>query len=93
MHYDGSLQSNGQQFDSSRKRGRPFEFTVGAGQVIKGWDLGLLDMCPGEKRESCLRGEMVERATVADHIGDLGLSQARSPSRLSLATGLVGLEA
>ncbi len=35
MHYDGSLQSNGQQFDSSRKRGRPFEFTVGQGQVIK----------------------------------------------------------
>ena len=51
MHYDGSLASNGQQFDSSRKRGRPFEFKVGAGQVIKGWDLGLLDMCPGEKRQ------------------------------------------
>ncbi|GAA5862366.1 hypothetical protein JCM8547_007617 [Rhodosporidiobolus lusitaniae] len=50
MHYDGRLASNGQQFDSSRKRGQPFVFSVGAGQVIKGWDEGLIGMCPGEKR-------------------------------------------
>ncbi|GAA5903864.1 hypothetical protein JCM6882_001334 [Rhodosporidiobolus microsporus] len=49
MHYDGRLLS-GKEFDSSRKRGRPFEFTLGKGMVIKGWDEGLLDMCPGEKR-------------------------------------------
>mmetsp|Transcript_11919 Transcript_11919/g.43611 ORF Transcript_11919/g.43611 Transcript_11919/m.43611 type:complete len:136 (-) Transcript_11919:184-591(-) len=49
MHYDGRLES-GKEFDSSRKRGRPFEFTLGAGQVIKGWDNGLEGMCIGEKR-------------------------------------------
>ncbi|GAA6014321.1 hypothetical protein JCM10207_005420 [Rhodosporidiobolus poonsookiae] len=49
MHYDGKLTS-GKEFDSSRKRGQPFVFTIGKGMVIKGWDNGLLDMCPGEKR-------------------------------------------
>ncbi|KAK4700367.1 hypothetical protein P7C70_g5884, partial [Phenoliferia sp. Uapishka_3] len=49
MHYDGRL-ADGTPFDSSRKRGTPFSFTVGTGQVIKGWDQGLLDMCPGESR-------------------------------------------
>ncbi|KAL8278264.1 hypothetical protein RQP46_009296 [Phenoliferia psychrophenolica] len=49
MHYDGTLQ-DGTPFDSSRKRGQPFSFTLGTGQVIKGWDAGLLDMCLGEQR-------------------------------------------
>ncbi|POY75700.1 hypothetical protein BMF94_1323 [Rhodotorula taiwanensis] len=49
MHYDGRL-STGKEFDSSRKRGQPFKFNIGRGQVIKGWEQGLLDMCPGEKR-------------------------------------------
>ncbi|BGP55972.1 hypothetical protein JCM8202_005114 [Rhodotorula sphaerocarpa] len=49
MHYDGRL-STGKDFDSSRKRGQPFDFVIGRGQVIKGWEQGLLDMCPGEKR-------------------------------------------
>ena len=38
------------QFDSSRDRGQPFAFTLGAGMVIRGWDQGLKDMCIGEKR-------------------------------------------
>jgi FK506-binding protein 2 len=42
--------SPGTEFDASHNRGQPLSFTVGKGQVIKGWDQGLLDMCPGEKR-------------------------------------------
>ncbi|KAJ3270315.1 FK506-binding protein 2A [Terramyces sp. JEL0728] len=49
MHYTGKL-FEGKQFDSSVGRG-PFEFVLGSGQVIKGWDQGLLGMCVGEKRK------------------------------------------
>ncbi|KAI8938860.1 hypothetical protein NX059_004721 [Plenodomus lindquistii] len=51
MMYKGTLQSDGSQFDSSYDRGLPFKFTLGKGQVIKGWELGLLDMCVGEARK------------------------------------------
>lgn len=50
MQYKGTLQKDGSQFDSSYGRGTPFVFRLGAGQVIAGWDQGLLDMCPGEAR-------------------------------------------
>ena len=50
VNYKGTLLKDGSQFDSSYGRGKPFTFKVGAGQVIKGWDLGLLEMCPGDKR-------------------------------------------
>jgi hypothetical protein len=51
VHYRGTLESDGSEFDASYNRGQPLSFTVGQGQVIKGWDQGLLDMCPGEKRK------------------------------------------
>lgn len=49
MHYTGTLE-DGTVFDSSVDRGQYFTFTLGTGQVIKGWDQGLLGMCEGEKR-------------------------------------------
>jgi len=49
VHYIGTLQ-DGSEFDNSKKRGQPFEFTVGGGQVIKGWDEGLLGMKVGGQR-------------------------------------------
>ncbi|XP_061382317.1 FK506-binding protein 2 isoform X1 [Danaus plexippus] len=50
MHYTGTLE-NGHKFDSSYDRDQPFTFQLGVGQVIKGWDQGLVDMCVGEKRK------------------------------------------
>ncbi|HRG95848.1 MAG TPA: thioredoxin domain-containing protein, partial [Polyangiaceae bacterium] len=49
VHYVGTL-SSGAEFDSSRKRDAPFEFELGAGQVIKGWDQGLAGMRVGGTR-------------------------------------------
>ncbi|PVI00494.1 hypothetical protein DM02DRAFT_614254 [Periconia macrospinosa] len=50
VNYKGTLQKDGSQFDSSYDRHKPFEFTLGVGQVIKGWDQGLVGMCIGEAR-------------------------------------------
>ena len=53
MHYTGWLwdgKAKGAKFDSSVDRGQPFEFTIGVGQVIKGWDEGVGSMKVGGKR-------------------------------------------
>lgn len=57
VHYVGTLES-GDTFDSSRARGEPFEFKLGAGMVIKGWDLGVAGMKVGGKRKLTIPSDL-----------------------------------
>jgi FKBP-type peptidyl-prolyl cis-trans isomerase len=58
VHYTGWLATNGKKFDSSLDRGTPFSVELGAGQVIKGWDKGLVGMKIGGKRRLYIPSEM-----------------------------------
>jgi FK506-binding protein 1 len=47
--HSGTLAETGVKFDASRDKGRPFQFTIGIGRVIKGWEEGVIQMSLGEK--------------------------------------------
>jgi peptidylprolyl isomerase len=58
VNYVGVLFSGGKEFDSSWKRSEPFTFTLGKGQVIKGWDQGVAGMKVGGRRELIIPAEL-----------------------------------
>ncbi len=70
-HYTGVTHDDGEQFDSSWDRGDPLAFTVGVGQVIAGWDQGIVGMKVGGRR----------RLTIPAHLayGDRGAGGVISP--------------
>ncbi|MEA2722581.1 MAG: FKBP-type peptidyl-prolyl cis-trans isomerase FkpA [Gemmatimonadales bacterium] len=57
VHYTGWL-PNGEKFDSSRDRNQPFSFTLGAGQVIAGWDEGVAGMKVGGRRKLVIPADL-----------------------------------
>lgn len=57
VHYRGTL-TDGKEFDASYKRNEPFSFTLGAGEVIKGWDQGVAGMKVGGKRKLVIPSEL-----------------------------------
>jgi FKBP-type peptidyl-prolyl cis-trans isomerase FkpA len=57
VHYTGWLE-NGSKFDSSKDRGQPFQFNLGGGQVIKGWDEGVQGMKIGGTRKLTIPADL-----------------------------------
>ncbi len=75
VHYTGTLE-DGTKFDSSLDRGDPFVFTLGVGQVIKGWDLGLLGAKVGDKRRLTIPADL--------GYGETGAAEGKIPPGATL---------
>ena len=58
VHYVGVAFSSGKEFDASYNRGEPFEFPLGGGQVIQGWDRGVAGMRVGGRRKLTIPPEL-----------------------------------
>ncbi|KAJ6443082.1 FKBP-type peptidyl-prolyl cis-trans isomerase [Purpureocillium lavendulum] len=84
MHYKGTLAESGKKFDASYDRNQPLTFKLGSGQVIKGWDQGLLDMCIGEKRTLTIPPEL--------GYGQRAMGPIPAGSTLVFETELVGID-
>lgn len=83
MHYRGTLAKDGKQFDASYDRGTTFKFQLGQGRVIRGWDMGLLDMCIGDKRTLTIPPEL--------GYGSNGMGPIPAGSTLIFETELIGI--
>jgi peptidylprolyl isomerase len=84
VHYSGRLE-DGTEFDSSHRRGQPIKFTLGIGQVIKGWDEGLSSMKVGGKRQLIIPAQL--------GYGDRGAPPVIPPkATLIFDVELVGIE-
>ena len=71
VHYRGTL-NNGDQFDSSYDRGQPIEFTVGAGQMISGFDSAVIGMTVGEKKSITLTPDQAYGESDPNAIQEVG---------------------
>lgn len=84
VHYRGSLKSNGFVFDSSYESSMPITFTVGNGEVIKGWDQNFSGMCVGDKRVLIIPPELA--------YGNRGTQNIPPKSTLVFGVELMGIE-
>ncbi len=83
-HYVGVAHSTGEEFDASWNRGTPLDFRVGVGQVIQGWDQGLLVMKVGGRRKLVIPANMA--------YGDRGAGAAIKPGEtLIFVVDLMGV--
>lgn len=69
VHYVGVLSSDGTKFDSSYDRGQPYSLVLGAGNVIEGWDQGLVGVQAGERLQLDIPAELAYGATGSGSIG------------------------
>ena len=83
IHYLGTLE-NGTKFDSSYDRGQPFHTRIGVGEVIEGWDMGVIGMKVGGKRRLVIPPQLA--------YGDRKIGEIPANSTLIFEVELVGIE-